>query len=367
MKAVIGGNPGQYRLVDGLDTPRPGPGTMLCRVHAVALNPADAKMADFAMTPGAIGGADFAGTVVEVGDGVTRFRAGDRVFALAFGLNPANSAMGAFAEYSLATEHLTCKIAEGMSFEESCSMGVAVATAGMALFHELRLPLPLPLPAPTPGGSTRGAEERVGFSTFPVLVSGGATCTGTMAIQFLKCAGLTPIVTCSPSNFALCRSYGAAACFDYNLPGCGDSIRMYTDDKLAHVLDCVTDSTTMKMCYKAIGPAGGTYVALETFPTTVQYTRRDVRASWILGSSLFGHAVEFSGAYGRPASRAHRDFAARLFPLVEGLLDAGLIKNHPIDVRGGGLGALAGGIEELRKGKVRAKKLVFPLVGVEGQ
>lgn len=174
MKALVGGDPGEYQLVDDLDPPSPGLDTMLCRVHAVALNPADAKMADFAMTAGAIGGADFAGTVIKVGENVTRFKTGDRVFALTFGLNPSNSKTGAFAEYGLATEDLTCKIPETMSFEEACSMGVAVGTAGMALFHELRLPMP---------GNTRRNED---INSVPVLVSGGATCTGTMAIQLLK-------------------------------------------------------------------------------------------------------------------------------------------------------------------------------------
>ena len=120
------------------------------------------------------------------------------------------------------------------------------------------------------------------------------------------------------------------------------------------------------MCYEAIGQSGGKYVALETFSTNVQYSRRDVKASWMLGSSLFGEEVKFAGAYGRPASKTHRDFAARLYPLIEGLLEEGLIKNHPVDVLGGGLGALVEGIEKLRRGKVRAKKLVFPLVSVEG-
>lgn len=122
----------------------------------------------------------------------------------------------------------------------------------------------------------------------------------------------------------------------------------------------------MKMCYEAIGPAGGSYVALEAFSTTVQYSRRDVKASWILGSSLFGEEVQFSGTYGRPACQNNRDFAARLFSLAEGLIGDKLIKNHPVEVRPGGLGAVAGGIEELRKGQVRAKKLVYPLISSEG-
>jgi len=173
MKALIGGEYGQYRLVSDLDIPNPRPGTTLCRVHTVDLNAADAKMADFAMTAGSIGGADFAGTVIKVGDKVTRFKEGDRLFALAFGLNPADSTTGAFAEFALATEDLACKIPKGMSFEEACGMGVALGTAGMALFEELGLPMP-------------GMQGEKDMDSAPVLVSGGATSTGTMAIQLLK-------------------------------------------------------------------------------------------------------------------------------------------------------------------------------------
>jgi aspyridone synthetase trans-acting enoyl reductase len=173
MRALTGGHCGEYSLTDGLEIPKPKRGTMLCQVYAVALNPSDAKMADFAMTEGAIGGADFAGVVIEVGQEVTRFAAGDRVFALAFGLNPADNHTGAFAEYALATEDLAGKIPPGMTFQQACTMGVAVGTAGMAVFQELRLPLP-------------GTLDAKNVKPLPVLVSGGATSTGTMAIQLLK-------------------------------------------------------------------------------------------------------------------------------------------------------------------------------------
>jgi aspyridone synthetase trans-acting enoyl reductase len=115
------------------------------------------------------------------------------------------------------------------------------------------------------------------------------------------------------------------------------------------------------MCYEAIGSAGGTYVALEPLSTTVQYSRRDVRASWLMALSLFGDVVRLPGAYGRPATAVDREFAALLFPLVESLLHNGCVKNHPVHVRKGDLGSLKRGIEELRVGLVRGEKLVYTL------
>ena len=54
------------------------------------------------------------------------------------------------------------------------------------------------------------------------------------------------------------------------------------------------------MCYEAIGLSGGKYVALESFPTMVQYTRRDVVASWIMGPRVFGEGVSATGGMGGP-------------------------------------------------------------------
>lgn len=119
----------------------------------------------------------------------------------------------------------------------------------------------------------------------------------------------------------------------------------------------------MKMCYEAIGSSGGRYVALEAFSTTVQYTRRDVVASWIMAPSMFGEGVKLPGAYGRPVSSEDREFSRQFFEMVEGMLTEKMIRNHPIEIRQGGLGALTEGIEEVRLGNVRAKKLVYPLVG----
>ncbi|KAI0966400.1 alcohol dehydrogenase GroES-like domain-containing protein [Xylaria arbuscula] len=349
MKALVSDDSGRYQLTQDKEIFSPRPGQLLIHVHAVALNPADAKMMDYSATAGRIGGHDFAGMVARIGEGITRYQIGDRVLATTIGLSPSDRTAGAFAEYALGFADLACKIPDDMSFENACPMGVSIGTAGMALFQTLQLRMP-------------GHQKPDDDTLVPVLVSGGATSTGTMAVQLLKCAGFTPIVTCSPANNTLCQSFGAAACFDYHSPSCGADIRAWTDGRLAYVFDCVTDAATMEMCYQAIGFTGGKYVAIDPISTAVQYSRRDVLADWLMVYSLIGEPLKLAGVYGRPASPKDRVFAGRLFETVEKLLGEGEVRGHPIEIRSGGLGALAEGIEELRMGRVRAKKLVYPLL-----
>ena len=117
----------------------------------------------------------------------------------------------------------------------------------------------------------------------------------------------------------------------------------------------------MKMCYEAIGSSGGKYTAIDPIATRVQYSRRDVRADWLMIYSLFGAPVKLSGVYGRPARQQDRLFASTLFPMAETLLVQGFLKSHPVELRSGGLETIKYGIDDLRSGRVRAKKLVYPL------
>ncbi|TVY37673.1 Trans-enoyl reductase, partial [Lachnellula subtilissima] len=343
MKALVGAKSGGYCL-ENIEIPVPQRGSMLVRVHAVAINPHDAKIIDYSHTPGSLGGCDFAGTVAKLGEGVTRFKEGDRVLAVSFGSDALDKSKGAFAEFALAEEDISCHIPEAFSFTQACSIGLSMATAGLALFQAPGLEL-----------SMKGGMGQT------VLVSGGATATGTMATQLLKIAGYTPIVTCSPANNALCESYGAATCFDYHSPSCGADIRGHTDNSLRHVLDCVTDTDTMKMCYEAVGSSGGNYIALEMISTTVKYTRRDIHADWLLANAIIGDGCNMTGAYGRPPSPEHRQFGKQLFALAEKWLHEGSIKHHPLEIKNAGLANIPKAIEELKLGIWHARKLVLPL------
>lgn len=169
-KALICSPARKYVLVDDAAIPKLQPDMMLCRVAAVALNPADAKIIDYSPSPGSIGGEDFSGEVIRIGEKIKRFKVGDRVCGFAFGLNSNDKTTGAFSEYVVAAEDLTCKIPPDMEFEAAATLPLAVGTAGLALYQHLGLPW---------------LRAEVGNSSF-VLVSGGATSTGVVAIQLLK-------------------------------------------------------------------------------------------------------------------------------------------------------------------------------------
>lgn len=169
-KALVCSEAGKYEVLEVSGIPVPRPGTMLCKVAAVAINPIDAKAIDYSPAPGCTGGYDFAAEVVQVGEGVQRFKSGDRVFGMAFGLNPDDKTAGAFAEYVLAIDDLTCHIPQWMSFEDAATFPTAVATAFCSIYQTFGFP---------------GPEEPHEEASH-VLVSGGATSSGLMAIQLLK-------------------------------------------------------------------------------------------------------------------------------------------------------------------------------------
>lgn len=69
-------------VLDTISIPKPGPGEILVKIKAAALNPVDWKIQKFGVfveTFPAIVGTDIAGDVEEVGEGVTDFQKGDRV------------------------------------------------------------------------------------------------------------------------------------------------------------------------------------------------------------------------------------------------------------------------------------------------
>ncbi|CAK7245408.1 MAG: putative secondary metabolism biosynthetic enzyme [Sporothrix thermara] len=374
--ALVCAGSGEYRLAHGVPVVSPPPpGMLLCAVKAVALNPADWKMVDFSATAEFIGGHEFAGEVVQVGAGVEGFAVGDRVLAPVPGLFGATiddsnteseigrTKAGAFCEYVPVAVDMVVRLPPDMSFTDAAGLSVVTYAAGLALYQTLKLPLP-----EVDGGKSAAAantstrpSKKTSKPTY-VLVSGGASASGTIAIQLLKASGLAPIATCSPENREMLLALGAIETFDYHNPSCGMEIRNYTQNTLAYVIDCVTQAESMKLSYEAIGPQGGRYIALDPFPTRIQYTRREVQADWIMGPTLFGEAVKLAGTYGRPARPQDRLFTSQFFGHIEKMLAAGTLKPHPVELRAGGLPAVTQGIEDLRMGRVRARKLVYPVV-----
>ncbi|KAI8945068.1 hypothetical protein F4801DRAFT_150263 [Xylaria longipes] len=77
-------------------------------------------------------------------------------------------------------------------------------------------------------------------------------------------SGYRVVTTCSPHTFQLVESLGAEKAFDYKSPTCAQDIRTYTSDKLKYVMDIIAEARTLKLCYAAIGRAGGRYVGFDS-------------------------------------------------------------------------------------------------------
>lgn len=193
------GDPDAMRLRDVPD-PVPGRGEVLLRVHAAGINPVDAyrRSGRYANLPALpyTPGSDAAGVVEQVGEGVSRWRPGDRVYS-------DHTASGACAERMICREDQLHPLPDTVSFEQGAALGVPYATAFRALFQR--------------GGAKVG--ERL-------LIHGGTGGVGLAAIQFAHAAGLEITATGgSEEGRRLAAAQGAAHLLDHSAPDHAERLR----------------------------------------------------------------------------------------------------------------------------------------------
>lgn len=127
--------------VESVHKPTPKSQELLIEVRAAGVNPTDTyyregKISDDAplahpTLPFTLG-SDFAGIVRNVGDRVTRFAPGDRVFGT--GLHTGRTQQGAYAEYIAVPQSFVAHLPQSVGFEEGAAIGLAGVTAWQALF-----------------------------------------------------------------------------------------------------------------------------------------------------------------------------------------------------------------------------------------
>ena len=150
--------------------PEPGPGQVLVKVHASALNRAElaarrglyVRLGQDPFAPGIMGG-EFAGEVAAVGSDVSRLKVGDRVFGM--------STPGARAEFALANPVTCIPIPDNLTYEEAASIPTVFITAHDAIVTNAQL---------QPGES--------------LLVNAASSGVGIAAIQIAKALGANPVI-----------------------------------------------------------------------------------------------------------------------------------------------------------------------------
>ncbi|VCU52359.1 Zinc-type alcohol dehydrogenase-like protein SA1988 [Thermus thermophilus] len=198
MRAVVLKGFGGLEMLEERDlpVPEPGPGEVLVRNLAVAVNPVDAKIRAAGrwagVEPPFVLGYDAAGVVAKVGPGVRDLKEGDEVYYTPeiFG-NP----HGTYAEYTPVPAGIVAKKPKNLSFAEAAAIPLAGGTAWEAVVRRL---------AVRPGET--------------VLVMGGAGGVGSFAVQFAKAAGAYVIATASAENLSVLKELGADLALDYRGP-----------------------------------------------------------------------------------------------------------------------------------------------------
>ncbi|KAJ5162236.1 chaperonin 10-like protein [Penicillium capsulatum] len=338
-KSVLVVAPFQAGLVPNHPVPALRDDDILVQTVAVALNPTDWKNADTMATGGVLLGCDYAGIVMEVGPAVKKaFRKGDRVCGMAHGANVVRPETGAFAEQIVVKGDVQIHMPSHLSFDEAATLGVGVVTVGLGLYQHLQLPWPTQ-PLSTP---------------IPILIYGGSTATGTLAIQYAKRSGYMVYTTCSPHNFDLVTRRGADAVFDYRDPGAAAEIRRRTQNRLAVAFDTISLESSATFCDQALSTDGGQYCAV----LSRAVARKNVRSSSVGAFTIFGDSFRYGDTY-FPACQEDRAFAEGFLAMTESLLAEGSLLAHPVEVGSNGLRGVLDGLKRMREGRVSGRKLVY--------
>jgi NADPH2:quinone reductase len=196
MKAAYIDAPGPPEAirVGELPTPTPGPGEVLVRVAASAVNPIDlyvrAGTVAMPLPKPFIPGCDLAGTVTAVGPHVTRYKVGDRVWGSNQGLL---GRQGTMAEYAAVHADWLYPIPAGVSEAAAAAGALTGITAHLGLFQYAGLK----------AGET-------------VFVNGGTGGVGSMVVQLAKAAGAKVLTTVGSSTKAeQVRQWGADGVLNY--------------------------------------------------------------------------------------------------------------------------------------------------------
>jgi len=206
------GGPEVLRLVERA-VPTPGPDEVLVRVAAAGVNRPDVlqRMGAYPPPPGAsdIPGLEIAGTVVAAGDGASQL-IGTRVCALVAG--------GGYAQYCIAPMGTCLPVPEVLRMTEAAALPETLFTVWVNLFER--------------GFAADGDT---------VLVHGGTSGIGTMAILLGRLFGLDVIVTCgSDAKCTAAKAIGAAHAINYRAADFVEAVKQITGGKgVDVVLDMV--------------------------------------------------------------------------------------------------------------------------------
>ena len=292
MQAILArefGGPDVLKLEDVSD-PQAGAGQVRVRIHAVGVNPYDTYMRsgayaikpDLPYTPGA----DAAGVIDQVGDGVTGLQVGDRVYVSGTTLGKAH---GAYAQFAICTPEQVHHLPERISFTQGAGLFVPYVTAWRALFGR--------------------ANTRAGDT---VLIHGASGGVGVAATQFALAAGAIVIGTAgSEEGVAVVKAQGAQHAVNHRTPGYLDQISELGAGRGPDVILEMLANVNLDHDLTVVAPGGRIVVIGNRGRVEI-----DARKIMTKDVSVFGLAL-----WGIPPDEVRRAHAAIIAGLESGALN----------------------------------------------
>ena len=283
--------PPEVLVPDRMPVPHPGAGEVLIKVAAAGINRPDVLQREggYPPPPGAsdVPGLEVAGEVVALGEGVARWRLGDRVMALV--------SSGGYAEYCTAPAPQVLPVPEGMGMIDAGGIPETFFTVWTNVFDRGRL------------------QEGERF-----LVHGGSSGIGTTAIQLAHTFGATVFATVGGEDKRrACLELGARRVIDYRNE---DFVAVLREETGGKGVDVILDMV------------GGPYVERNLQALAVE--GRLVQIAWLQGPkvqanfmALMLKRLTWTGSTLRPRSVAQKgEIAQALEAKVWPLLAAGKVK-----------------------------------------
>jgi len=290
------GGPEVMELEDVPDL-QPGPGQVVVQIHAAGVNPVDsyirsgtyARKPNLPYTPGS----DAGGVVMARGEGVTRVRAGERVYV-------SGSLSGTYAEQTLCNEAQVHRLAGNVSFEQGAAMGVPYGTAYRGLFQR---------------GDARAAET--------VMVHGASGGVGTAAVQLAAAVGLTVIGTAgSDRGMQLVQAQGAHHVLNHSSEGYLDELMKLTESRgVDLILEMLANKNLAKdlavLAKKGRVVVIGSRGPIEINPRDAMGRDADIRGTTMLNTSEQEYKQMHAALVAGLANGTLRPVIGQKIPLVE--------------------------------------------------
>ncbi|KIJ39260.1 hypothetical protein M422DRAFT_175459 [Sphaerobolus stellatus SS14] len=327
-KALVLPEKGGNIKVTDIPIPKPGKNEILVKVHSTALNPADWKIqkpsySHFIKSYPVIFGIDSAGIVEEIGDGVTKFQKGDKVFHQG---DFFNSKSATFQQYTIV---LADFIPSNLSFDQAATIPLCITSAAVGLY----LKDGAGLQAPWEGGEGKYKDQSI-------VIFGGSSSVGQYAMQLAKLSGFSTIIaTSSIRNADLVKSFGATHVVDRNADVVAE-VKKILSDSPKIVWDAVSLEDTQIQAIQILA-SDGTLLLVGPPHESIKAVQGDRKVYRVYGSPF-----------------VHRELGISMYSKLTEFFESGKLKPSPVEVLPNGLAGILPGLQRLEDNKVSAVKLI---------